>query len=130
MGRRRTMHRHAMRAVRWSVQRLQVALVAALLLSFVPSVVPATYGDAPGHIIVQPASGATIEEINAKHNTKTLLKFTGSTQALVRTPTLAATTAALSNDRALVAWIEIDDKAKHPRAKDDDSGSDPYRVKP
>lgn len=111
-----------------SIQRLHLALVVALLLSFAPSVAPVTYGDAPGQIIVQPASGATIDQINAKHNTKTLLKFTGSAQALISTQTLAATSAALSNDRALVAWIETNDKAKQPKAKDD-SGSDPYTVR-
>src|SRR5918996_934008 len=42
--------------------------------------------DRSGTLIVRPAPGATIAQINAKYGTRTVMTFTGMNQALVASP--------------------------------------------
>ncbi len=102
-----------------------------LLLSLLPPAWAAVaVADGPGEIIVQPANGVTVDQINAKYGTTTLLKLTDSTQALLLSATVSATSAAMAADAANVAWVEPNATASEPRARtmDSDSGADPYSM--
>ena len=101
-----------------------LALVASLCLLGPDR--PASAADQPGELIVQPLLGISIDVINAKYGTRTLLSFTDSSQVLVASPTVAATLSALLLDKLLVAWVEPNARASEPRAMGEDSGADPY----
>src|SRR5689334_19244859 len=93
-----------------------------------PSSPPAV--DRTGTLIVRPAAGATIAQVNAKFGTRTVMAFTGGTQWLVWSPRVILSLIQMRMDRRLVAWVELNSRVKTPRRKlgavnaDDDAGSD------
>lgn len=118
---------HASRFGRRTALKIQVAAAFAVALGSFSGSVSTTAADTAGELVVQPAAGVTIDQVNATFRTTTLMRFTGSSQALVRTSTLQATLAAMQADKAKVAWVESNADAQQPRAKDD-GGADPHAM--
>ncbi len=102
--------------------RLQVVGAIVLLLQSLWGGAAPAAADGPGELIIQPAPGVTIEQVNALLGTKTLLKFTDSTQALVWTPVLHTTLSKVAGLLPLVAWAEPNVGTRVA----DDSGADPH----
>src|SRR5437763_9956037 len=65
-----------------------------------------------GGLIVKPALGSSIAKINAKYRTTTVFTFTGTDQALLWSTNAAATAASMRQDPLLVAWIELNTRAR------------------
>ena len=104
-------------------------LAATLLVTGLLQAVPNVMADSIGELVVQPAPGKTIADVNRMFGTSLQLQLTDTTQALVRTNTVNATLAAMQADarsaRPTVAWAEENARADDPRAQED-SGSAPY----
>jgi len=119
------------RRIRSTVGAATLAL--ALLVPGLVQSVPVAAADSVGELVVQPAPGRTIQDVNRKFGTTTSLQLTDTTQAVVKTPTVNATFAAMQADASsaspTVAWAEPNVAADEPRAQED-SGSDPYCPKP
>jgi subtilisin family serine protease len=90
---------------------------------------PIAAADSVGELVVQPAPGKTVADVNRKFGTTTSLQLTDTTQALVKSSAVNATFAAMQADAKsaspTVAWSEPNTSADDPRAQDD-SGADPY----
>jgi subtilisin family serine protease len=118
------------RAIRGARSSYAAMFLALLLLVGNPLTGPSlAAADEPGEIVVQPAPGKTIADVNRRFKTSTALELVGTTQALVQSgavkPTLAAMRADAASPRPTVAWAEENVRADDPRA-DDDSGADTY----
>src|SRR5262249_51252006 len=111
------------------------AAAAPILLNSTPALAApgapkAPNNDRSGTIIVKPARGATIAQINAKYGTQTVMTFTKTDQALVWAAKVVPTLAQMRQDKQLVAWAEYNSSVKTPRKRksavgaNDDSGSD------
>ncbi|MFN8632442.1 MAG: S8 family serine peptidase [Chloroflexota bacterium] len=104
-----------------------LALALALLFNGVTQSVPIAAADSVGEMVVQPAPGKTLADVNRKFGTVTEIDFDGSEQALVKSNTYNLTYAAMQADARsaapTVAWVEPNYAADDPRAQED-SGSD------
>ena len=126
------MTQSAPNTVRRGSKRLQVMAVMALVVALGLFLGPrraASATDRPGELIVQPAPGVSIDLINATYGTRTLLAFTDSRQVLVEAPSVATTLSAMLANTLLVAWAEPNARASEPRAREEDSGADPFGMR-
>src|SRR6266542_1840543 len=106
-----------------------IALAFALLFAGLIQSIPVAAADSVGELVVQPAAGKTITDVNNKFGTTTSLQLTDTTQALVKSSTVNTTYAAMQADAVSVSptvgWVEPNIAADEPRAQED-SGADPY----
>jgi subtilisin family serine protease len=104
-------------------------LAAALLLSGIIQPAQMAAADSLGELIVQPAPGKSINDVNVKFKTSTQIQFVDTTQALVRSNAVKTTLAQMQADAMssspTVSWAEENVRADDPRAQDD-SGADPF----
>lgn len=112
---------------------VSAALVAALMVGGIAQPVPQAAADGPGELVVQPAPGRSIGDINARFSTSTQIQFVDTTQALVKSNTVKTTLALMQTDarsaNPTISWAEENVRADDPRAQDD-SGADPFCPKP
>ncbi len=106
-----------------------IALAFALLFAGLIQSIPVAAADSVGELVVQPAAGKTVADVNNKFGTTTSLQLTDTTQALVKSSTVNTTYAAMQADAVsaspTVGWVEPNIAADEPRAQED-SGADPY----
>jgi thermitase len=118
---------HSLKAMRCTALRVQLALALVFAISLVAPPATLAVPDKPGGLIVKLAPGASIEDVNTKHGTKTALKLSGTNQVLVTSQTVNGAHAALKADKKNVEWVEKNAKvvkSQQVKKDDDDSGSD------
>lgn len=100
-----------------------------MLLSGIVQAVPTAAADSVGELVVQPAAGKSLNDVNAKFNTTTQIQFSDTSQGLVKSSAVQTTLALMQADAKsstpTVSWAEENIKADDPRAQDD-SGADPF----